>query len=178
MLTKIISGGQTGADRALSIDLVYGKGCEMTSAPPINRVLRIILPLIAIIFVHANIIYAEPKTPVQIVKFFIAGYGTSQMDEIADYTTAKFRNNKPKSVWVVDTWRALNKLKYGHTNSKVVDSKIANDRAIVLVDSKITTAAAGAKQKEVFTLTKEGGRWLIDDLIVMDEEVDLDKLPL
>ena len=81
-------------------------------------------------------------------------------------------------MWVVDTWRALNKLEYGHTNSKVVDSKIANDKAIVLVDSKITTAAADAKQKEVFSLTKEGGRWLIDDLIVMDEEVDLDKLPL
>jgi len=149
----------------------------MTSTP-INRALRIILPLIAIILVHANSIYAEPKTPVQVVKFFIVGYGTSQMDDVADYTTAKFRDNKPKSVWVVETWRALKKLKYGRKAGKVIDSKIAGDKAIVLIDSEITTAAADVKQREVYTLTKEGGMWLIDDLIVMDEEIDLDKFPL
>lgn len=149
----------------------------MTSTP-INKALRIILPLIAIIFVYANSIYAEPKTPVQIVKFFIAGYGTAQMDDVADYTTAKFRDNRPKSVWVVDTWRAMKRLKYGSKAAKVVDSKIAGDKAVVLIDSEITTAAADVKQKEVYTLTKEGGMWLIDDLIVMDEEIDSDKFPL
>jgi hypothetical protein len=42
------------------------------------------------------------------------------MDEAADVTTAKFRDDKPKSVWVVETWETLNAIKYAHKSSKVV----------------------------------------------------------
>ncbi len=50
------------------------------------------------------------KSPIDVVKLFNENYGGPRMDKIADYTTANFRDNKPKSVWVVDTWRALKKI--------------------------------------------------------------------
>ena len=30
----------------------------------------------------------------------------------ASYTTGKFRDNKPREVWVIDTWKALKSIKY------------------------------------------------------------------
>ncbi len=60
------------------------------------------------------------------------------MDAIADYTTAKFRLNRPKSVWVVDVWRALKKMKYKRVGSVVVDSKVnGNKKDVILVEAKI-----------------------------------------
>ena len=100
------------------------------------------------------------------------------MDQAADVTTAEFRDNKPKSVWVAENWSLLSGLKYAHTYSKIIDTEIKDEKAIVLVDAEITTKAADAKQKEVYRLVKEGGRWLIDDLIVTDEEVDLEDYEL
>jgi hypothetical protein len=43
------------------------------------------------------------------------------MDVIAGYTTAKFRANRPKSVWIVDIGRALKKMKYKRLNSTVIN---------------------------------------------------------
>jgi len=100
------------------------------------------------------------------------------MDEIADYTTDKFRDKKPKSVWVVDTWKALNKLKYERLNSSVIDSKVKDDKAVVIIEARIKTAVGEVTQKEIYYLVKEGERWLIDELVVTDEEIDLNKIKL
>ena len=67
----------------------------------------------------SSICLAQPKSPLQVVKSFDMTYGGPLMVEIADYTTAGFRDYKPKSVWVVDTWKTLNKLKYKRLNSSV-----------------------------------------------------------
>ena len=76
--------------------------------------------MIASVLFQGNTAHAQPKTPIEVIKIFIAGYGTPRMDEAADVTTAKFRDDKPKSVWVVETWETLNAIKYAHKSSKVV----------------------------------------------------------
>ena len=100
------------------------------------------------------------------------------MDEIAEYTTSSFRDNKPKSVWVVDIWKTLKEIQYERLNSSVIGSQVKGDKALVVIDSKIKTAAGEVAQKEIYYLIKEGERWLIDGLVVTDEEIDPDKLRL
>lgn len=137
-----------------------------------------VLFLLASFLILDNTAYAEPKTPVEVVMAFIAGYGNANMDDAADFTTAKIRGNKPKSVWVVETWKALNEIEYSHKPSKVIEAKVKDDKAVVLVDAEITTAAGDSKQVEIFVLVKDGDNWLIDDLVVADEKVDLDESEL
>ena len=100
------------------------------------------------------------------------------MDEIANYTTSKFRDNKPKSVWVVDTWKTLREIKFQRLNCSVIDTKVKDDKAIVITETKIKTVAGETTQKDIFYLIKQGERWLIDELIVTDEEIDLNKIQL
>ncbi len=118
------------------------------------------------------------KLPIDVVKLFSENYGGPDMDELATFTTANFRDNKAKSVWVVDTWRALKKIEYKKFNGKIVDSKVKGDKAVVIIESRISTAAGDATQKEIYYLVKSGEKWLINDLVVTDEEVDLDKIQL
>ena len=100
------------------------------------------------------------------------------MDEIADYTSPKFRDNKPKSVWVVDTWKTLRKLKFQRLNCSVIHTKVKDDKAIVVTETTIKTVVGETTQKDIFYLIKQGEKWLIDELIVTDEEIDLDKIKL
>lgn len=98
------------------------------------------------------------------------------MDAIAGYTTAKFRLNRPKSVWVVDIWRALKKMKYTRVGSAVVKSKVnGKKKAVILVEAKIKIDEKETTQKEIYYLTREAEKWLIDDLVVVDGEVDLEE---
>ena len=87
------------------------------------------------------------------------------MDEIADYTTPNFRDNKPKSVWVVDTWRSLDKIKYERLNRPVIDSNVEGNKAVVVLEAKIKAVAGEVAQKEIYYLLKHGERWLIDELM-------------
>jgi len=93
------------------------------------------------------------------------------MDEIADRTTPKFRDNKPKSVWVVDMWKALQKVKYKRLESNITDSKIVDNKFLVVVKAKIETATREIIQKEIYYLIKDGDRWFIDEMIVTDKKV-------
>ena len=93
------------------------------------------------------------------------------MDEIADLTTPKFRDNKPKSVWVVDTWKTLQKLKYKRLDSNIIDSKIEDNKLMVVVKAKIETATRETIRKEIYYLVKDGNRWLIDEMIVTGKKV-------
>ena len=49
---------------------------------------------------------------------------------------------------------------------------------MVIVQGRISTAAGDANQKEIYYLVKSGEKWLINELAVSDEEVDLDKIEL
>ena len=142
------------------------------------KLLKIIPLLITFFFVTLNICHAQEKSPLEVVKLFDKAYGSPLMDEIANYTTPKFRDNKPKSVWVVETWKTLKKIKYEKLNSSVIDTKIKADKAIVVTEGKIKTVVGETAQKEIFYLVKKGERWLIDQLIVTDEEIDINKIQL
>jgi len=141
-----------------------------------GRLLKII-SFIVILFI-VTIVYAQPQTPLEIVELFHKCYAKACMDEVADYTTPRFRDNKPKSVWVVDTWKALHKMNYKKLTSTLLDSKVKGQRAVVIVTVKISTVGGDANQKEIFYLVKDGERWLIDELVVTDEEVDVNKIQL
>jgi hypothetical protein len=138
---------------------------------------KIIYFLITFSLINLSIIQAQEKSPIEVVKLFDKAYGSPSMDEIANYTTPKFRDNRPKSVWVVDTWKTLKEIKYQRLHSAVIDCKVQDDRAAVATEAKIKTVAGETAQKEIFYLVKEK-RWLIDQLIVTDEEIDPEKMRL
>ena len=133
---------------------------------------------ITFLFNNVCISHAQEKSPVEVVQFFNKSYGGPRMDEIADYTTPKFRGNKPKSVWVVDTWKTLHDIKYQKLNCTVIGTTIKEDRAIVAIEAKIKTLAGETAQREMLYLVKEKQRWLIDELIVTEEEIDPEKMKL
>ena len=142
------------------------------------RSLKIIPFLLIFLLLVLNTGHAQHKSHLEVVKLFDKCYGGPLMDEIADYTTPSFRNNKPKSVWVVDTWKTLKDIQYERLNSSVIESKVKGDKAIVVVEAKIKAVAGEVTQKEIYYLVKEGERWLIDELAVTDEEIDPEKLRL
>ncbi len=57
--------------------------------------------LITLLLFNLGIGCTQPKSPLEVVKLFDKCYGGPLMDEIAEYSTPKFRDNIPKSVWVV-----------------------------------------------------------------------------
>ena len=118
------------------------------------------------------------KDPIEVVNLFFETYGTPQMDEIGPYTTAKFRDDKPMSVWVAETWKALKQMEYEKLEIKILDSKIKDKNAFVAVQAKIKTMAGEVDQKEIYSLILENNRWLIDDLVVTDEDIDLEKIKI
>jgi len=140
--------------------------------------MRKLLTIVSFLLTLCISAFCYAQTPLEVVELFHKCYGNPCMDEIADYTTPRFRDNKPKSVWVVDTWKTLNTMKYEKINSSVLDSKVKADKAVVIVNVKITTVGGDASQKEIFYLVKEGEIWLIDELVVTDEEIDVDKIQL
>jgi hypothetical protein len=68
-------------------------------------------------------------------------------------------------------------MKYKRVGSAVVDSKVNdNKKAVILVEAKIKINEKEITQKEVYYLTREAEKWLIDDLVVVDGEVDLEEI--
>ena len=124
---------------------------------------------------HPAICQGQQDSPVDVVRSFSACYGGPCMDETADHTTGRFRDNKPRSVWVLDTWKALQRTAYRKIQDRIIGSKATDDRAAVVVEAKISTLAGETEQKEVYYLIKEDHKWLIDELQVTDEAVEIDK---
>lgn len=139
----------------------------------IFRVLSILF--LAAIFSSSTTIDQHISTSNTIVALFDKTYGTPEISDIAPHTTGKFRDNKPKELWVIDTWKALEDIKYKRLSSNVIDSIIKGDKAVVILQSEIYTVGGKADQKEVFYLIKEEGIWKIDELVVTDEEVEARK---
>ena len=143
-----------------------------------KRISKIVPVLIAFVLFYLGICHAQHKSPLEVVQLFDKCYGGPLMDEIADYTTPSFRDNKPKSVWVMETWKTLQKIQYERLNSSVISSQLKGDKAIVILEAKIKTSAGEVSQKEIYYLLGEGERWFIDELVVTDEEIDPEKLKL
>lgn len=146
----------------------------------IFRILSILSSFLLILFLAAIFslstnIDRHISTLNAIVALFDKTYGTPEMSDIAPHTTVKFRDNKPKELWVIDTWSVLEGIKYKRLSSKVIDSIIKGDKAVVILQTEIYTVGGRANQKEVFYLIKEEGIWKIDELVVTDEEVEARK---
>ncbi len=141
------------------------------------RSLKLIFFLLIFLLLGLNVCHGQ-SSPLEVVQLFDKCYGGPLMDEIADYTTPGFRDNKPKSVWVVDTWNTLKDIQYERLNSSVIGSQVKGDKAVVILEAKIKAVAGEVTHKEIFYLVKQGGRWLIDELIVTEEEIDPEKMKL
>jgi len=63
-----------------------------------KKSIKIIPFLIPFLLISLIICQAQQKSPVEVVKLFDKCYGSPLMDEVPDYTTPKFRENKTKSV--------------------------------------------------------------------------------
>jgi outer membrane murein-binding lipoprotein Lpp len=116
-------------------------------------------------------IHMGSKSPEEVVTLFDKYYGGPEMDMIAGLTTQKFRNFRPESVWVVETWQALNDLNYQRLDSEIKDSKTEKNRSAILLETRIKTIQGDMTQKEIFYLTYDTV-WLIDRLDVPKRRVD------
>jgi len=140
----------------------------------ILKIIKTVSLSIVLFLMLTAIAIAQEQNPSYIVNVFVNTYGGPYMDELADFTTPNFRDNKPKSVWVVDTWKSLKQIKYRKIRSSVIASKVKGNKAVVIVDATIETKAVKTSQKELYYLIKEDGKWLINDLVVTDEDIDLE----
>jgi len=134
---------------------------------------KILFCIVLTAFLTLDTAYAEQGSPTEVVKLFSSYYGGAQMDKMADFTTGHFRDDKPKSVWVVDTWKTLRQIDYKRVYDSIADTKVKSGRAVVILNTKIETLAGETTQKEIYYLIKEGKQWLIDELRVTEEDVDI-----
>ena len=112
------------------------------------------------------------------VLLFAETYGTGRMDEAAFITTMNFRDGLPASVWVAKTWPILKAYEYEKINTEILSTEIEGDKAIVIVQAKINTAGGNAVQKEIYYLIRFQGKWLVDDLQVMEEDVEATEIEI
>lgn len=62
-------------------------------------------------------------------------------------------------------------------SSAVVKSKVnGKKKTVILVEAKIKIDEKEATQKEIYYLIQAGEKWLIDDLVVVDGNIDLEKI--
>ena len=118
---------------------------------------------------------AEEKSPKAVVLQWIEVYG-EDLDRASDLTTLEFRDNKTKKAWADKTSSILKSFKYKHLGGKIIAEKVNGDYAVVILDARIDTIAGGAKQKELYELKRIDGKWLINDIVVKEEELE-DKNP-
>jgi hypothetical protein len=138
--------------------------------------------LIALVFLSASFLFigcqknpvlieSHEQTPSEVVTDWIKVYGVD-MDKASELTTLEFREGKAKQVWASEYYKALKSAKYKHLGGKVIEEKIEGDKAVVVLQAEIDTVAGSAKQKEFYLMRRINGEWLIDDIIVKEEEVE------
>lgn len=121
---------------------------------------------------------AKQLTPTETVELWNRCYGTAEMDLCGDITTAKMRDDEPITVWIYDTYKQLKRIGYKKETSEVIEEKINGDVARVGVQSRIVAGGIYSDQKELFILQRIDDKWLIDNLIVGDEQLEEPKKQL
>ena len=114
----------------------------------------------------------------QTVQLYADTYGTARMDETGEIVTENFREGKPVSVWVADSWKTLHQLEYEKLETKILSTKIKDKHAIVIADGKIRTKAGETGHKEIYILKRVNGRWLIDELRITDEDISMPEVEI
>jgi hypothetical protein len=151
---------------AVPMSQLHGDGNMKTAC-------KIVPVLVSLLLPFPTECHPQQDSPVEVVELFSTHYGSANMDQTAKYTTEHFRDNRPKSVWIVDTWKTLQQIEYKRLQGSVIGSKIKDNRAAVILDARIGTAAGETNQKEIYYLIKQGQKWLIDRLQVTDEDVNI-----
>jgi len=100
------------------------------------------------------------------------------MDEIGEIVTEEFRDGKPVSVWMVETWNKLQQLEFEKLETKILSTKIKGDKALAIVDGKIRTKDGKTKHKAIDVLEMVDGRRLIDELRITDEDISMPELEI
>lgn len=121
---------------------------------------------------------SDQKTPLEIVEIFMSTYGTPKVSQLAYYTTPYFRNYKPKELWVIETWEVLSELGYRHLSGTILEKKVKGNTAIVITSSNIETLAGKTLQREIYCLIKTEEGWKLDELLIEDETVEVEKYNL
>lgn len=139
---------------------------------------RTCLLIIFLFFACIPSLGAQDSAILEPVRIFDKYYGTSAMDRVAEVVTSEFRAGKPGSTWVSETWKLLDEIEYQRLASQIKNKAVEGDRALVRVHVTIETVAGRTEQDEIYHLVRDGGRWLIDDLQVHNEDVEAEKKEL
>ena len=138
--------------------------------------------IIALVFLSTSFLFtgcqknplsieSREHTPSEVVMEWIKVYGVD-MYKASELTTLNFRDGKAKQAWAAEYYRLLQSAKYKHLGGEIIEEKIQGDKAVVVLQAKIDTIAGSAKQKEFYLMKRINGQWLIDDIIVKEEEVE------
>jgi hypothetical protein len=126
------------------------------------------LPIVLLLFLQLPL-HAESSSPMDIVNEWMSVYGIDQ-DRASELTTLKFREGIPKKTWADETFRILKKGGYKHVDDKFLGISVRETSALVVIESTIETVMGKTKQKEFYLLNMENNEWLIEDILVEEEE--------
>lgn len=149
----------------------------------LNKVVRLFMMLMFVFFLFTFYFQyilksknPDDQPPDATVKQFARCYGKPCMDDIGALVTPRFRDFKPVSVWVADTWRALNESEYHRQNGRVLESRVKENRAVVSMVATIKTVDGQIDQTEIYYLVMKNGQWLIAERTLSPGKVDLNAL--
>jgi hypothetical protein len=91
-------------------------------------------------------------------------------------TTERFRGGEPPQPWAKRVQQALEEISYRHLGGMIESETVRGDSAVVVLKASIVAVDGISTQREIYTLARVGGRWLIDELKVEDEVVPGGKL--
>ncbi len=116
-----------------------------------------------------NVYNVYNVSPTDIVKKWIEIYGRD-FDEASELTTLSFRNGITKKDWASKISKIMESIEYEHLGGKVVAEITKKDKSINILQSKIKTIVGGSYQKEVYELHNIEGKWLINEIVVKEED--------
>jgi|FLYL01.1.fsa_nt_gi hypothetical protein len=119
---------------------------------------------------QTTIALAPDAAPGEIVTAWTRLYGQNTA-KAALLTTARFRKEENPQAWGEKIQAALTNINYQHLGGKIVGEKVTRDTATVVLHARIVAEDGISLQKEIYTLNRVGGQWLIDELRIEEEYV-------
>jgi len=114
-------------------------------------------------------------TPREVVTAWTRLYGQDTA-KAALLTTERFRGGESPQPWAKRVQQALEEISYRHLGGMIESETVRGDSAVVVLKASIVAVDGISTQREIYTLNRVGGRWLIDELRVEDEVVPRGKL--
>lgn len=137
--------------------------------------MKIALGIIGGLLFLATAALAGDPSPGEVVQAWTRLYGQDTA-RAAGLTTDRFRRGEAPGKWARRTQRALQDIGYRHLGGEIIEEKITGEVTTVILKACIVAVDGVSVQKEVYTIKRVEGRWLIDTLEVKDEIVPGGKL--